>query len=63
MTRPTALPFPAAKSVALWLWIMCTLILMMVAVGGITRITESGLSMVNWRPILGTLPPQKRGLP
>lgn len=36
---------------------MCTLILVMVAVGGITRITESGLSMVNWRPIMGTLPP------
>jgi cytochrome c oxidase assembly protein subunit 15 len=56
--HPSQGPFPAAKSVALWLWLMCTLILMMVAVGGITRITESGLSMVNWRPIMGTLPPR-----
>jgi cytochrome c oxidase assembly protein subunit 15 len=41
----------------MWLWLVCTLILIMVAVGGITRITESGLSMVNWRPIMGALPP------
>lgn len=42
---------------ALWLWLVCTLIVTMVGVGGITRLTESGLSMVNWQPVLGVLPP------
>jgi len=36
---------------------MLTLILTMVAVGGITRLTESGLSMVTWEPLLGAWPP------
>lgn len=44
-------------SVSIWLWTVCALILLMVAVGGITRLTESGLSMVDWRPVTGTLPP------
>jgi len=57
MPNPNAPLFPAARSVALWLWMVCTLIVIMVAVGGITRITESGLSMVNWRPLTGFLPP------
>jgi len=56
-TSSNASPFPAAGRIALWLWLVCTLILLMVAVGGITRLTESGLSMVNWNPIMGTLPP------
>jgi len=33
----------------------------MIVVGGITRLTESGLSMVEWRPLLGTLPPMSDG--
>ncbi len=57
MPNPNVPLFPAARSVALWLWMVCTLIVIMVAVGGITRITESGLSMVNWRPLTGFLPP------
>jgi cytochrome c oxidase assembly protein subunit 15 len=43
--------------VRVWLGLVLGLILLMVAVGGITRLTESGLSMVTWEPILGTLPP------
>lgn len=43
--------------VSLWLWVVCGLIVLMVAVGGITRLTESGLSMVDWRPVTGILPP------
>ncbi|HMO50290.1 MAG TPA: COX15/CtaA family protein [Kiritimatiellia bacterium] len=43
--------------VRLWLGVVLGLILLMVAVGGITRLTESGLSMVTWEPIMGTLPP------
>lgn len=44
-------------AVARWLWIVAALIVAMVAVGGITRLTESGLSITSWRPISGTIPP------
>ena len=53
-------PFPAAPQVAIWLWMMCTLIVLMVAVGGITRLTESGLSMVRWEPVKGVIAPQSQ---
>ena len=58
MNSSVALPFPQARSVAIWLWIVCTMIVTMVGVGGITRLTESGLSMVDWQPVLGALPPR-----
>jgi cytochrome c oxidase assembly protein subunit 15 len=45
------------KPVAIWLLICCTLVFAMVVVGGVTRLTDSGLSMVEWRPIVGTIPP------
>jgi cytochrome c oxidase assembly protein subunit 15 len=40
-----------------WLLICCALIFAMVVLGGVTRLTGSGLSMVNWKPISGVLPP------
>jgi len=40
-----------------WLAIMAALIALMVLVGGATRLTESGLSIVEWKPVTGTLPP------
>lgn len=40
-----------------WLWILFATLFVMVMVGGITRLTGSGLSMVDWRPLLGVLPP------
>jgi cytochrome c oxidase assembly protein subunit 15 len=43
--------------VAAWLLICCALVFLMVVVGGITRLTHSGLSMVEWQPIVGTIPP------
>ena len=43
--------------VVIWLFIMAALVAIMVVIGGITRLTESGLSMVEWRPLIGTLPP------
>lgn len=43
--------------VAVWLLICCVLVFAMVVLGGVTRLTGSGLSMVDWRPILGWLPP------
>jgi len=45
------------RSVALWLLICCTLIFAMVVLGGVTRLTHSGLSMVEWDPIMGAVPP------
>jgi len=40
-----------------WLLTGCVLIVLMVVIGGITRLTQSGLSMVKWEPIMGTIPP------
>ncbi len=40
-----------------WLYIVCALILAMVVVGGATRLTESGLSITEWKPIHGVIPP------
>ncbi|MDH5766339.1 MAG: COX15/CtaA family protein [Gammaproteobacteria bacterium] len=45
------------KTIAIWLLICCTTIFAMVVLGGITRLTGSGLSMVEWEPIMGILPP------
>ncbi len=45
------------KLVYNWLILGCLLIMLMVVIGGITRLTQSGLSMVKWEPIMGTLPP------
>ena len=45
------------KFVAYWLFGMAVLVAIMVVIGGITRLTGSGLSMVEWRPFMGTLPP------
>ena len=42
---------------AAWLFACCALILLMVVVGGITRLTLSGLSITEWRPLTGILPP------
>src|SRR2546427_12538807 len=45
------------RAVAVWLLACCALVFAMVVVGGITRLTHSGLSIVEWQPIVGTLPP------
>ena len=47
----------AAHAIATWLFIMAGLVALMVVIGGVTRLTGSGLSMVEWRPLIGTLPP------
>ena len=49
----------AARPIALarWLWAVAALVVTMVVVGGITRLTESGLSITEWQPISGALPP------
>ncbi len=45
------------RQVAIWLLICCGLVFAMVVLGGVTRLTGSGLSMVDWRPVMGWLPP------
>jgi len=46
-----------SRAVAIWLWIVAALVLAMIVVGGSTRLTGSGLSITQWRPISGALPP------
>ncbi|HEX8664084.1 MAG TPA: COX15/CtaA family protein [Beijerinckiaceae bacterium] len=51
---------PAARSraaVRLWLYVLAALVVAMVAVGGATRLTGSGLSITEWRPVTGAIPP------
>src|SRR5882672_10707482 len=48
---------PGDRGVAVWLLVCCALVFAMVVVGGITRLTHSGLSIVEWQPIAGTTPP------
>lgn len=43
--------------VALWLFGCCVMIYAMVLLGGITRLTQSGLSITDWEPIIGVIPP------
>ena len=43
--------------VTIWLFILTIMTFFIIVIGGLTRLTESGLSMVDWRPIMGVLPP------
>ncbi len=45
------------KSIVVWLLICCISVFAMVILGGVTRLTQSGLSMVEWQPIMGVIPP------
>ena len=56
MTTNPAVPVDNRR-VAVWLLVCCGLVYAMVVLGGVTRLTGSGLSMVDWRPIMGWLPP------
>jgi cytochrome c oxidase assembly protein subunit 15 len=47
----------ARRSIAAWLFCVAGLIAVMVVVGGLTRLTDSGLSITSWKPIHGALPP------
>jgi heme a synthase len=52
-----ALPNKDQKAIATWLLVCCATIFGMIILGGVTRLTGSGLSMVEWAPIMGVLPP------
>ena len=53
----TILSLRQNRVVANWLLICCGLVFAMVVLGGVTRLTGSGLSMVEWRPVMGAVPP------
>jgi cytochrome c oxidase assembly protein subunit 15 len=55
--RSAAAPASGRRAVGLWLVVCCAMVFLMVVLGGATRLTESGLSMVEWRPVTGWLPP------
>ncbi len=45
------------RRISIWLFSGCFLIFLMVVIGGITRLTGSGLSITEWKPIMGSIPP------
>ena len=45
------------RNIVIWLSFVCVVIYLMIVVGGVTRLTQSGLSMVDWKPIMGVVPP------
>lgn len=51
---------PQDRNIKHWLLVCLFLIFAMVILGGVTRLTDSGLSMVNWRPIHGIIPPMNQ---
>ena len=46
-----------SRAVAIWLFAVAALVLAMVVVGGSTRLTGSGLSITQWKPVKGVIPP------
>lgn len=50
-------PSDRSLPVAVWLFVVAFLVFAMVVVGGVTRLTGSGLSITEWKPILGAVPP------
>ncbi len=55
--QETATPGSRPVAIAYWLFAVAIMVTVMVAVGGITRLTESGLSITEWKPVTGALPP------
>ena len=53
---PTA-AHPRPRAIANWLFAVAALVFLMVVVGGVTRLTESGLSITEWKPLSGAIPP------
>ena len=45
------------RAVRLWLYVVAALVVAMIVVGGATRLTDSGLSITEWQPLLGAIPP------
>ncbi|MDC3116262.1 COX15/CtaA family protein, partial [Alphaproteobacteria bacterium] len=45
------------EQIRIWLLSTIMMVILMILIGGVTRLTDSGLSMVEWRPLWGFLPP------
>jgi len=52
----------ARRAIIWWLYSVAFMVFVMVVLGGVTRLTQSGLSMVEWRPVTGWLPPMTEAL-
>lgn len=50
-------PVALARRIERWLWIVAAMVVAIVVIGGITRLTESGLSITEWKPVSGVMPP------
>lgn len=53
----TQLPEPIRRHLRLWLWTIAATTLAVLVLGGTTRLTQSGLSIVDWQPLMGVVPP------
>ena len=51
------MPTPSSRAIGRWLLLWCAMLVALVVIGGITRLTESGLSITQWKPITGVVPP------
>ncbi|KAK7060268.1 Cytochrome c oxidase assembly protein cox15 [Paramarasmius palmivorus] len=56
-TSEAELPVLPSKSVGIWLMVSSSLVFAIIVVGGVTRLTESGLSITEWKPVTGIVPP------
>jgi cytochrome c oxidase assembly protein subunit 15 len=61
MSEQSPVPQRHARAVRLWLIAVAAMIFLTLIVGGATRLTESGLSIVEWKPITGVVPPLTQG--
>jgi len=57
MISPAPSSAPVHRAIRVWLLVVAALMVVTVVVGGATRLTESGLSIVEWKPVTGVLPP------
>ncbi len=54
-------PCRSTKHLSNWLFFCSVLVFIMILIGAVTRLTESGLSIVEWKPVTGTIPPMAEG--
>ena len=59
--RDSNVAAPSSRAIVIWLFGCCAMIFAMVVIGGITRLTLSGLSITEWQPVTGILPPLSAG--
>ncbi len=57
MTLPVTATSANDRAIAIWLLVCCAMVFAMAVIGAITRLTESGLSIMEWAPVAGALPP------